>query len=318
MLEQMLKAIFESDKKAASNDGSERIKADVLSRIESEKPMKHIRIKPLIIAAAVSVVGVMSAVTVSAANEPGKNILFLWRNQTKESGEDEYWEEHDRRQDTATIYYMGKADEEFRSKGNITVEKELDETDYIGYAEPCQVYFQHPVRDMSEAAEELAMVRQIEEDPGSLGLVPIGKSETFEGGLRIVNRHFENTNESINGEKTYYSLRRVYTDDPENRLLASIYLGCEIWVPENNKQNAQWVLRLLIDHTEEGCVVGNKAEDPNYWMIFNKMRNYGQGSLMGDYVVCFADYYFKSLVDDKPVTVGAVIAVSDDGIQLLD
>ena len=340
MLKQTLQRLFENDETAASGGGSERIKANVLSRIESEKPMrKHIRIKPLIIAAVVSVMGIMLVVlTVNASVNSSTSAPTLWNDQTKEillnafDGDENQIKGIEallRHTDIRTEYYQGKA-AEARGSGEITIEKELDETDHVGYAEPYGIYFEGLIHDETNefVQNKLVLIKQIEEDPASLGLVPTGKSETFEGGLRIVNRHFENTNEPVNGEKTYYSLRRVYTDDSENNLLASVYLGCEIgyldpFDPENFKY-PHCVLRVLIDHTKEGCVVGNtNTTDPaktNYWTIFNETCNFGDidDNFMGNYSLSFTDYYLKSLIDDKPITIGATIAVSSDGIQFMD
>lgn len=352
MLEQMLKAIFESDKKAASGSGSEQIKANVLSRIESEKPMKHIRIKPLIIAAAVSVVGIMSAVLTANAStnpttseEPSKftsmfgvkpRSNYFWNDGDKEHlleiyDGDEYMVEmaeiYWRRCEIAYEYYNGKISQA-KEIGEIKIEKELDEIDVTGFVEPYRV-FSDNIEHISElntreTEKQLELVKQLEEDPESFGLIPIGKSETFDGGLRIVNRHFENVNESADGEKIYYSFRRVYTDDSENRLLASFYLGCQMSFPfyeqlDCNIGHMKQYLNIVLDHTEEGCFYGYGGDSYTCEGAGGQdLRNDFSSNSIGDCTFWFSDYDLKSLTGDKAVTVGATIAVTDDGIQLLD
>lgn len=248
MLEQLLKKFFESDSTAIPESES-KINAEVLSLIEREKPMKKFRIKPLIIAAAVTAVGLMSVVlsvdasvdnTSKATEGSIISIGPFWNDKVKElnlkefEGNEEGFkliEENYRALDIANEYFTGKAEENLGNE-KITVEKELDDRDFVGYAEPCKVFsFSYLSYDKNHE-KALEFIKRLEDDPEELGLIPIGKSETFEGGLRIVNRHFENTNEPVDGWKKYYSLRRVYTDDAENRLLASIYLGGRISFPD--------------------------------------------------------------------------------------
>lgn len=70
MLEKMLKKCFDEDDTALqSSDGINGIKTAVLSRIEEEKPMKHFSIKPLLIAAAITVTAAASVVTANAATD---------------------------------------------------------------------------------------------------------------------------------------------------------------------------------------------------------------------------------------------------------
>lgn len=338
MLEQMLKMLFESDSKAASGSGSERIKADVLSRIESEKPMKHIRIKPLIVAAAVTVVGLMSVVlTVNAsmdaevmeeisraAEDPVtyKKAEIDYSQYAPEDREafKKFDEIQDREQEIMKEYMDGKIISAMEN-GGITVEKKLDETDVVGFVPPRYSRFTG-----APTEDELEYVKLIEEDPESLGLTPIGKSETFAGGLRIVNRHYENKNEFKNGEKVYYSFRRIYTDDSENRLLASTYIGFTArFLPEDPNQKVHYlsdsfktVLSVFLDHTENGCIA-----DPE------KSRSTGgalstNGSLSTDGTKLRANFhywYFKSNTTDRSsdiVPVGCIIAVTEDGTQWLD
>lgn len=338
MLEQMLKKLFESDQKAASGSGSEHIKAGVLSRIEMERSMKRFRIKPLIIAAVVAAAGLMSVVlTVSASIDPeisekSKKPTF-WHDGIKESlvkkfkGDEYLAERHEiylHRLDIALEYYDGKI-AQTRETGEIKAEKELDETDVSGFVEPYRMFSYNSECKGEYAEEQLKLVKQLEEDPESFGLIPVGKSETFQGGLRIVNRHFENINEYTDGGKKYYSFRRVYTDDADNRLIASLYLGCQISFPiderfdRNIAEVEEVILNVLLDHTEDGCLFGYGSEFFASNAPGKEIRNYGYGSdLMGDYILRFEDSDFKSLTDDKAVTVGAAVAVSDNGIQWLD
>ncbi len=67
MLEEMLKKCFDEEKTAGKS--AENIKAAVLSRIEEDKTMKHFKIKPLLIAAAITATGVLSAVAANAATD---------------------------------------------------------------------------------------------------------------------------------------------------------------------------------------------------------------------------------------------------------
>lgn len=67
MLEELLKKCY--DEETTSDKSAEDIKTAVLSRIEEEKPMKHFKIKPLIIAAAITATGALSLVTANAATD---------------------------------------------------------------------------------------------------------------------------------------------------------------------------------------------------------------------------------------------------------
>lgn len=70
MLENLLKKCY--DEESPTNGDSESVKTAVLSRIEKENTrMKRFRIKPLIIAAAVSVTAAASIVTANAATGGG-------------------------------------------------------------------------------------------------------------------------------------------------------------------------------------------------------------------------------------------------------
>lgn len=69
MLEKLLKKCY--DEEFPTNGDSESVKTAVLSRIEKENHMKRFRIKPLIIAATVSVTAAASIVTASAATDGG-------------------------------------------------------------------------------------------------------------------------------------------------------------------------------------------------------------------------------------------------------
>lgn len=67
MLEELLKKCC--DEETVSDKSAENIKTAVLSRIEEEKPMKHFKIKPLIIAAVITATGALSLVTANAATD---------------------------------------------------------------------------------------------------------------------------------------------------------------------------------------------------------------------------------------------------------
>lgn len=74
MLEKILEKCF--DEETAQDQNSDNIKTKVLSRIDIDnienkegKPMKHFRIKPLIIAAAITATGVATLVTANAATD---------------------------------------------------------------------------------------------------------------------------------------------------------------------------------------------------------------------------------------------------------
>lgn len=67
MLEELLKKCCDED--TVSDKSAENIKTAVLSRIEEEKPMKHFKIKPLIIAAVITATGALSLVTANAATD---------------------------------------------------------------------------------------------------------------------------------------------------------------------------------------------------------------------------------------------------------
>ena len=229
---------------------------------------------------------------------------------------------------------MGKV-EQAKANGGIEAEKELDETDVIGYVEPRRMFNINTVWKGETAEKQLELVKQLEEDPVSLGLIAAGKSETFEGGLRIVTRHFENINEITDEGKMYYGIRRVYTDDAENRLLASIYLGCLIRFPDNENanepgvihwsdENQKVVLDILLDHTEEGCLFGFDSGNENDFEVQSsgsRSRMYDENG-KGKYAFYFNDYDFKSNLDgtsnENPVTVGVTVVVGGDKIQWLD
>ena len=65
MLEELLKKCY--DEELMNDKSTENIKTAVLSRIKEEKPMKHFTIKPLLIAAAITVTGTVSLITANAA-----------------------------------------------------------------------------------------------------------------------------------------------------------------------------------------------------------------------------------------------------------
>lgn len=69
MLEDLLKKCHNGE--FPTNENSENIKTAVLSRIEKENHMKHFKIKPLIIAAAVTTTAAASFVTANAATDGG-------------------------------------------------------------------------------------------------------------------------------------------------------------------------------------------------------------------------------------------------------
>lgn len=69
MLEKILKQCYDEENPAVENKSAENIKTAVLSRIEEEKPMKHFKIKPLIIAAVITATGALSLVTANAATD---------------------------------------------------------------------------------------------------------------------------------------------------------------------------------------------------------------------------------------------------------
>lgn len=344
MLEQLLKKYFEDDKTAVPESES-RINAEVLSLIEKEKPMrKHIGIKPFIIAAVMAIGAITAVFSVSASVEmstkrkmpPYWDTLKEQLSDISSDREMKAYEEHYRRIDTAIEYYTGKT-EETQKFGKIECEKSLDDTDVSGYVEPCRVISLYGKLSEESAKKELDLIKQIEEDPEAFGLIPTGKTETFEGGLRIVNRHFENTNKYSKNGRNYYSFRRVYTDDDENKLLASIYLGRHEYflTPEEYKasQKANYKLddpekykttffNILLDHTEDGCMYGFDSETNEDW--FDPSGSGFQGHIL-DYdetgvseLLYYSDYDLKSLTGDKPVTVGTVITVTRDGTQWLD
>lgn len=70
MLEKMLEKCF--DEESAADNRADNVKTAVLSRIkvEEDKPMKkHFRIKPLLIAAAITATGAASLITANAATD---------------------------------------------------------------------------------------------------------------------------------------------------------------------------------------------------------------------------------------------------------
>lgn len=354
MLEQLLKKYYgngedpELQNELAERDN--RISAEVLSLIEKEKPVKHIRIKPLIIAAAVTALGAVTAVlSVSASIEPSTSDLYrrkmpvYWNENTKEQlqkcgvGMDmKAEEEHYRRIDTICEYYAGKT-EEAQKAGKVEVEKALDNTDISGYVEPCRVISLYGKLRDEDAEKQLELIKQFEEDPEAFGLIPAGKTETFKGGLRIVNRQFKNTNEYSRTGKNYYSFRRVYTDDAENKLIASIYLGLHEYFlspeefkaaqksgfhPYDPEKTKTQFFNIILDHTEEGCMYGFDSETDKEW--FYPSGSGFQGHILDfdengvNAYLYYSDYDLKSLTGDEPVTAGTVISVTRDGSQWLD
>lgn len=343
MLEQMLKRLFDSDKKAASDSGSERIKADVLSRIESGKPMrKYIGIKPLIVAAVVAAVGLMSVVlTVNASVD--KEVMEKISNTEQSQGTPgyrdselsayppEYREAFIKRRELG--YWENEIMEEYAKgkiqsvldDGGIKVEKELDETDVVGFVAPLSSRF-----TSTPSERDLEFARLIEEDPEALGLTPIGKSETFVGGYRIVNRHFENKNELTDQERTCYSFRRVYTDDAENRLIASIYIGFRAkfhpYDPNQSihylKDHYETIYHVFLDHTEDGCIAEPEKE------LVSNCGSLSTGGVLDSnnmkYDVNINYWTLKPVFAEKypeysdGVPFGCIIAVTEDGAQWLD
>lgn len=67
MLNELLKKCFDEEQTAGKS--AENIKTAVLSRIKEDKTMKHFKIKPLLIAAAITATGVLSAVAANAATD---------------------------------------------------------------------------------------------------------------------------------------------------------------------------------------------------------------------------------------------------------
>ena len=67
MLNELLKKCFAEEQ--AEDKSAENIKTAVLSRIKEDKTMKHFKIKPLLIAAAITATGVLSAVAANAATD---------------------------------------------------------------------------------------------------------------------------------------------------------------------------------------------------------------------------------------------------------
>lgn len=351
MLNELLEKCFSEDKAASGTESgavTQRIKTNVLLRIEREKPMKHYGIKAVVIAAAMMVGGLMTVLfTANASTNGNEGSISSDKDNVSVSQEniDFYGEEY-----ATKLAIQGKNDVEifkayFESKtteakanGGIIIEKELDETDVVGYVPPCNMRNSLGIHDTNLTDAELEFVRRIEEEPESLGLIPVGKSEIFTGGYRIVNRHFLNTNEPEDGKKIYYSFRRVYTDDSENRLVASLYVGYRMCfdppISHSTNDYAKCVLSVFLDHTEEGCVYGlsnsnikNNSRGTSGCQTYYKYRE-GNSDLM-EY--CWQYEYFclkpikyvepefgHEVVDTDVVFLGNTIAVTDDFIQWMD
>ncbi len=352
MLNELLEKCFSEDKTASSFDTG-KIKTNVLSRIERDKPMRHFGIKALVIAAAMMTGGLMTVLLTANASIDDKAVQessSIAGSSTAEEESDIYVSPEDiefygkeyatklaiqRKNDEETFNaYFEEKTAAAKENGGVIIEKELDETDVVGYVPPSSTqYYRKPTE------EELELVRQIEEKPETLGLIPAGKSETFEGGLRIVNRHYINTNEPVNGEKIYYSFRRVYTDDAENKLIASSYLGYRVYFgpriyPDSKiygfYESPKVKFDIFLDHTEEGCIYGL---DPN---IKNNSRGSGCSyGVSGNhenkdsevwYFCCTClkprpytpPEYGYEVSDSDIVFLGNVIAVTYDHVQLMD
>lgn len=332
MLEQMLKKLFESDSKAASGR-SDHIKAGVLSRIETERSMNHLRIKPLIIGAAAAVVGLTSVMlTVNASMDkkvlsndppvkPAKVDFYSHCDPETREAFKTLDERVQRENAIMKEYTDGKIIETMKN-GGISIEKELDETDVVGYVPPrCAKFSSLPPTE-----EELEYVKRIEEDPESLGLTPIGKSETFAGGLRIVNRHYENKNEFINNEKIYYSFRRIYTDDEENRLIASTYEAFMAKFPPYDPDQKifhstdydELILSVFLDHTEDGCLVEPGELMPNSGGLWGTEHLSTDGTQIRLDVSFWRFKSYDKANKSDIVPVGSIIAVTEDGTQWID
>lgn len=352
MLNKLLEKCFNEDK-AASGFDTDKIKTAVFGRIGREKPMKHFGIKAIVIAAAMMMGGLMTVIFTASAATDGNAVdqsskvisstsvdesnIYVSPQDIECFGKEYATKlaiQNKRDRETFTAYFEEKT-AAAKENGGVIIEKELDETDVVGYVPPSSSqYYMKPSED------ELEMVRRIEEEPESLGLIPAGKSETFEGGYRIVNRHYINTNEPVNGEKIYYSFRRVYTDDDENRLIASSYIGYRIYFgpriyPDSKiydlYESPKVKLDVFLDHTEEGCIYG----------LDTNIRNNGRGT-GGSYsggkgihsdkdaetwyysYMCLkrrpysAPEYGHEVSDSDVVFLGNVIAVTYDHVQLMD
>lgn len=320
MLEKLLEKFFAEDHGTAadSSDRAEIIKADVLSRIEREKPMKNFRIKPLIIAAAITAVGAASiAITVNASTD-GEAVDEMSRAAEESGGYyigNSYYvpNEDDKRlelEDTIKHKYLsGMAELALENGGRIVVESELDDTDVRGFVS----YNEKTSLDVDNE-EMVELARLIEEDPGSLGLELKGKTEEFKNGLRIVNIHYENNNEPVDGKKPYYSVRKVYRDNAENTLIASLYMRALIdpgLVPSSGVVKTTRYRSVFFDHTDDGC------------RAVNEQSGGGDGTFTSEdgetiYQQCFQYFDIRTQPDEEPVRIMQYIMVAGDGVQLLD
>lgn len=353
MLDELLEKCFKEDG-ASSDVDTGKIKTDVMSRIERERPMKHFGIKALVIAVAMMTGGLMTILVTASAqtsdsakgqssevtsgtDADGGSKIFV-----SQADIDFYGKEYatklalKKSSDTETFKaYFEEKTAVAKENGGVIIEKPIDDTDVVGYVPPSES--QHYMRP-SEG--ELEIVRRIEEEPESLGLIPAGKSETFEGGYRIVNRHYINTNEPVNGEKIYYSFRRVYTDDEENRLIASSYLGYRVYFgpriyPDSPiyglYESPKVTLSVFLDHTEEGCINGFEQNIKNNDRGTNGSGGGGKGNhddvdaeVWHYSYVCLkrrpnnALEYGYEVSDSDVVFLGNVIAVTYDHTQLMD
>lgn len=320
MLEKLLEKFFAEDHGTAadSNDNAENIKADVLSRIEREKPMKHFRMKPLIIAAAITAIGAASiAITVNASID-SEAMDEMSRAAEEPEGYyygDSYYilTEEDKRikmEDTIKHKYLsGIAELALENGGGIVIESELDDTDVRGF-----VPYNEKTSYYVDNEEMVELARLIEEDPGLLGLELKGKSEEFKNGLRIVNIHYENNNEPADGKKPYYSVRKVYRDNAENTLIASLYMRALIdpsRVPSSGVVMTTRYRSVFFDHTDDGC------------RAVNEQSGGGDGTFTAEdgetiYQQCFQYFDIRPQPDEEPVRIMQYIMVTSDGVQLID
>lgn len=350
MLDELLEKCFNEDS-TASGVNAGKIKTDVLSRIEREKPMRHFGIKALVIAVAMMTGGLMTILATASAQTDDSSVVQSSKV-TSVDGESEIFVNSDdinfygkeyatklavrRKNDTDTFKaYFEEKTAAAKENGGVIIDKPLDEIDIVGFVPPSDS--QHYMRPSDE---ELEMIRCIEEEPESFGLIPAGKSETFECGYRIVNRHYINTNEPVNGEKIYYSFRRVYTDDAENKLVASSYLGYRVYFgpriyPDSKVyglyESPKVTLNVFLDHTEEGCIYGFDSNIENNDRGTNGSSGGGKGNHDDvDAEVWHYSYFClkrrpynsaengHEVSDSDVVFLGNVIAVSYNHVQLMD
>lgn len=335
MLDELLEKCFKEDG-ASSDVDTGKIKTDVMSRIEREKPMKHFNIKLTVIAGVIVAAGVMTAVFTVSASVDEKAADESYRLSESSIRVDPVAESYygkelatelqrldNIRSDNQEKYIDGIISDAER-RGEIAIEKELDETDVVGFVPGVKCCTFGAWEGDSEE-EQLEWVRKIEEEPETLGLIPAGKSEIFQGGYRIVNRHFINTNEPIDGEKIYYSFRRVYTDDEENRLIASTYKGYRFYLGSDeekyqyNSDYAKVVLSVFLDHTEDGC----EYYDTSTALISDDGGSGSYGRNMPTYYMTWDRRGLKPNSESAPyagsVRLESMIYVNkDDGVQLLD